>query len=121
MKNVFMVFIIVMVGCSIPDKDHGLAGVYTGKFEHEFAKNDDTLIIKKANDGRVFQISRHTGMRRIEDGVISAKKTIIEDFIAEFDADNKILTELNEGRKFVWDRKTQTILSGKTWYNKKAE
>ena len=122
MKNVFIGIVIFMIGCTTTDKDQDLPGVYTGKFEHEFAKNEDTFIVKKASDGKgVYEISQHTGMRKIMDGKISAKKTIIEDFMVEYNTDSQIMTDLKEGRKFVWDRGSQSILSGKTKYSKRLE
>ena len=122
MKNVFICIVIFMIGCTTTDKDQDLPGVYTGKFEHEFAKNEDTFIVKKASDGKgVYEITRHTGMRKIMDGKISPKKTIIEDFLVEYNTDSQIMTDLKEGRKFVWDRGSQSILSGKTKYSKRLE
>lgn len=122
MKNVFISIVIFMIGCTATNKDQDLPGVYTGQFEHEFAKNEDTFIVKKANDGKgVYEISHHTGMHKKLDGKLASKKTIIEDFMVEYNTDSQILTDLKEGRKFIWDRASHSILSGKTKYSKLEE
>ena len=122
MKNVFISIVIFMIGCTATNKDQDLPGIYTGKFEHEFAKNEDTFIVKKASDGNgVYEISRHTGMHKKLDGKLASKKTIIEDFMVEYNTNSQILTDLKEGRKFIWDRASRSILSGKTKYSKLEE
>ena len=119
MKNVFISIVIFMIGCTATNKDQDLPGVYTQNFEHEFAKNEDTLIIKKASDGKnVYEISRHTGMRKKVSGKFIPKELITEELIAEYNEDSQILTTLNRGKKYVWDRGSRSIRIGDSKYIK---
>ena len=108
-----------MIGCTATNKDQDLPGVYTQNFEHEFAKNEDTLIIKKASDGKnVYEISRHTGMRKKVSGKFIPKELITEELIAEYNEDSQILTTLNIGKKYIWDRGSRSIRIGDSKYIK---
>ena len=119
MKNVFICIVIFMIGCTSKDKEQDLPGVYTQNFEHEFAKNEDTLFIKKASDGKnVYEITRHTGMRKKVDSKLIPKELITEELIAEYNEDSQILTTLNKGKKYVWDRDSRSIRIGDSKYIK---
>ena len=119
MKNVFICIVIFIIGCTTIDKDQDLPGVYTQNFEHEFAKNEDTLFIKKASDGKnVYEITRHTGMRKKVDSKLIPKELITEELIAEYNEDSQILTTLNKGKKYVWDRGSRSIRIGDSKYIK---
>ena len=120
MKNVFIGIVIFMIGCTVTDKEQDLPGVYTQNFEHEFAKNEDTLFIKKASDGKnVYEITRHTGMRKKVDSKLIPKELVTEELIVEYNEDSQILTTLNKGKKYVWDRGSRSIRLGDSKYIKR--
>ena len=63
MKYLIFCFLLLATACNSSKGDTALEGVYTASYEHEFGRNTDTLILKKANDGHgVYHITRHTGL-----------------------------------------------------------
>jgi hypothetical protein len=79
-------------------------GSYVGYFEHEFAINDDTLIVSKANDaGNIYNLSRHTGTARKKNGKLLPKEVKIESWILEYNKETKILKEARKGRIIIWN------------------
>ena len=122
MKNVFISIMVLITGCNVVDKDNELSGVYTGKTEHEFAKNEDTLFIKKAGDGKgIYEIIHHIGMRKKIEGKLIPKELVKEEMFAEFNHDTKILTSVNNGVKFIWDSENHSINVGDRKYTKSTQ
>ncbi len=112
---------IFITACSTSSDNKSLEGIYIGHFEHEYGINDDTLIIKKANDGEnIFQLTRHTGTIRKQDGREFPKKQSSEDLVLEYDATTKVLKDLKEGRFLIWDSKNTTLKLGNTLYKKQG-
>jgi hypothetical protein len=112
-------FLFCVAACSSPNNNSALDGVYTASFEHEFAKTEDTLILKKANDGNgVYQITRHSGVIKKLDGKVFPKEILTDTWTLEYNADKQTLTELKEGKILVWDSNRLTLQFGAPAYKK---
>jgi hypothetical protein len=121
MKYLLFGCLLFIIACSTSNDNKSLEGVYVGHFEHEYGINDDTLIIKKANDGEnIFQLTRHTGTIRKQDGKEFTKKQSLENLVLEYDATTKVLKDLKEGRFLIWDSKNSTLKLGNTQYKKQS-
>ena len=119
MKYLIFFFILLAIACNSPKNNAGLEGVYTASYEHEFGRNTDTLILKKANDGNgVYQITRHTGLIKKLDGKEFPKEVIIKNWVLDYNADKQILTEQKEGKILVWDSNRLTLQLGDRSYKK---
>ncbi len=119
MKYLIFCFILLATACNNPKNDTALEGVYTASFGHEFAKTEDTLIVKKANDGNgVYQITRHSGVIKTMDGKIFPKEILTDTWALDYNADKHILTELRDGKTFIWDSNKLTLQFGETTYKK---
>jgi hypothetical protein len=119
MKYLIIWLLLLVAACSGSNNNVDLDGVYTASFEHEFAKTEDTLIIKKANDGNgVYQITRHSGVIKTMDGKIFPKEILTDTWTLEYNADKHILTELKDGKTFIWDSNKLTLQFGETTYKK---
>jgi hypothetical protein len=119
MKYLIFCFILLATACNSIKNDAALEGVYTASYEHEFGRNTDTLILKKANDGKgVYQITRHTGLIKKLDGKEFPKEVLIKNWILDYNADKQILTEQKEGKILVWDSNRLTLQLGDRSYKK---
>ena len=119
MKYLILGLIFFVAACSGSNNNTILDGVYTASFEHEFAKTDDTLILKKANDGNgVYQITRHSGVIKKLDGKIFPKEILTDTWMLDYNTDKQILTELKGGKTFIWDSNRLTLQFGETTYKK---
>jgi len=119
MKYLIFCFILLAIACNSPKNNAGLEGVYTASYEHEFGRNADTLILKKANDGNgVYQITRHTGLIKKLDGKEFPKEVLIKNWVLDYNADKQILTEQKEGKILVWDSNRLTLQLGDRSYKK---
>ena len=119
MKYLIICLLFFEAACSGSNNNTVLDGVYTASFEHEFAKTDDTLILKKANDGNgVYQITRHSGVIKKLDGKIFPKEILTDTWTLDYNTDKQILTELKGGKTFIWDSNRLTLQFGETTYKK---
>ncbi|MBC7588760.1 MAG: hypothetical protein H7178_10440 [Chitinophagaceae bacterium] len=119
MKYLIIWLLFFVAACSGSNNNTVLDGVYTASFEHEFAKTDDTLILKKANDGNgVYQIIRHSGVIKKLDGKIFPKEILTDTWTLDYNTDKQILTELKGGKTFIWDSNRLTLQFGETTYKK---
>ena len=119
MKYLIICLLLFVAACSGSNNNVDLDGVYTASFGHEFAKTEDTLIVKKANDGNgVYQITRHSGVIKTMDGKIFPKEILTDTWTSEYNADKHILTELKDGKMFIWDSNKLTLQFGETTYKK---
>lgn len=119
MKYLIICMLLFVAACSDSNNNVVLDGVYTASFEHEFAKTKDTLIVKKANNGNgVYQITRHSGVIKTMDGKIFPKEILTDTWTLEYNADKHILTELKDGKTFIWDSNKLTLQFGETTYKK---
>ena len=119
MKYLIFFFILLATACNSPKNYIALEGVYTASYEHEFGRNTDTLILKKANDGNgVYQITRHTGLIKKLDGKEFPKEILIKNWVLDYNADKQILTEQKEGKILVWDSNRLTLQLGDRSYKK---
>lgn len=119
MKYLIFGLLLLATACTSPKNDTSLDGIYTASYEHEFGKNDDTLILKKANNGNdVYQITRHTGLIKKLDGKEFPKEIHIETWTLNFNVDKQTLTELREGKTLVWDNNKLTLQLGSRSYKK---
>ena len=119
MRHLIISVLIVAAACNNSKSDKLLPGVYSGHFEHEYGINDDTLILRKANDGNnIFNLTRHTGTIRKSDGKQFPKKQSTENLILEFTPDTKILNDLRQGRILIWNSTNLTLQLGTTTYKK---
>jgi hypothetical protein len=113
----WIITILLFAGCSeriaIPE------GTFVGHFEHEYALNDDSLIIHKADDGKnIYNLTRHTGTVRKKDGKLLAKEFKSTVWILEYNEENKIFKELKTGRIITWNSKAETLQMGNTIYKR---
>ena len=119
MKYLIICLLFFVAACTGSNNNTGLDGVYTASFEHEFAKTDDTLILKKANDGNgVYQITRHSGVIKKLDGKIFPKEILTDTWTLDYNTDKQILTEFKGGKTFIWDSNRLTLQFGETTYKK---
>jgi hypothetical protein len=119
MKYIIFSLLLLAASCNGNKTDTALDGVYTATYEHEFGKNTDTLILKKANDGNgVYQITRHTGLIKKMDSKEFPKEVRTSTWILNYNADTKILTEQKEGKILVWDSNRLTLQLGDRSYKK---
>ena len=119
MKYLIFCLLFFVAGCGSSNNNTVLDGVYTASFEHEFAKTDDTLILRKANDGNgVYQITRHSGVIKKLDGKIFPKEILTDTWTLDYNTDKQILTELKGGKTFIWDSNRLTLQFGETTYKK---
>lgn len=119
MKYIIFCLLLLAAACTGAKTDTALDGVYTASFEHEFGKNTDTLILKKANDGNgVYQITRHTGLIKKMDGKEFPKEVLTSTWILNYNPDTKTLTEQKEGKILVWDSNRLTLQLGERSYKK---
>jgi hypothetical protein len=119
MKYLIICLLFFEAACSGSTNNTVLDGVYIASFEHEFAKTDDTLILKKANDGNgVYQITRHSGVIKKLDGKIFPKEILTDTWTLDYNTDKQILTELKGGKTFIWDSNRLTLQFGETTYKK---
>ena len=119
MKYLIICLLFFVAAFTGSNNNTGLDGVYTASFEHEFAKTDDTLILKKANDWNgVYQITRHSGVIKKLDGKIFPKEILNDTWTLDYNADKQILTELKGGKTFIWDSNRLTLQFGETTYKK---
>ena len=119
MKYIIFCLLFFVAACGGSNNNTVLDGVYTASFEHEFAKTDDTLILKKANDGNgVYQITRHSGVIKKLDGKIFPKEILTDTWTLDYNTDKQILTELKGGKTFIWDSNRLTLQFGETTYKK---
>lgn len=119
MKYLIICFILLANACNSFKNDTALEGIYTASYEHEFGRNTDTLILKKANDvNGVYQITRHTGLIKKLDGKEFPKEVLIKNWILVYNADKQILTEQKEGKILVWNSNRLTLQLGDRSYKK---
>jgi len=119
MKYLIFFFILLATACNSTKDDTALDGVYTASFGHEFAKTEDTLFVKKANDGKgIYQITRHSGVVKTMDGKIFPKEILTDTWTLEYNTDKHMLTELREGKTFIWDSNKLTLQFGGTTYKR---
>jgi hypothetical protein len=122
MKYSIFCFLLLAAACKNSNNDKSLEGIYTASYEHEFGKNTDTLILKKANNGNgVYQITRHTGLIKKMDGKEFPKEVLTNSWVLNYNADTKTLTELREGKTLVWDGNRLTLQLGIRSYKKLSE
>ena len=112
----WIIVLLIFCGCGRVAQD--VEGIYVGHFEHEFAINDDTLVVSQTNNGKtIYNLTRHTGTVRKKDGKLLLKEIKIESWILEYNKDTKILKELRKGRILLWNSKDE-IQMGNTIYKR---
>jgi hypothetical protein len=122
MKYITFSLILLVAGCTASNNDSSLEGIYTAAYEHEFGRNTDTLILKKANDGNgIYQITRHTGLIKKMDGKEFAKEVLKSTWVLNYNADTKTLTEQREGKTLLWDGNRLTLQLGDRLYKKLSD
>lgn len=111
----WIIVLLVFTGCL--GSIDSVEGVYVGHFEHEFAINDDTLIVSKANDaGNIYNITRRTGTIRKRDGKFLPKDNKVEFWMAEYNKEKTIFRELKKGRIILCSK--GTLQMGNTIYKR---
>lgn len=119
---IFNFLFLFLAACSYTGTKSSLTGTYVSYHEHEFGKTDDTLTVVKPNSGEgIYQIERHAGTVRTEDGKKFPKKVTTETWTVEYDPVKQTLFELKEGRTLIWNSGTQTLRWGNTDFRKIAK
>src|SRR5690242_8891565 len=103
MKYFFIGILIVVAACNGTKDDKQIEGIYVGHFEHEYGINDDTLILKKANDKNIFELTRKTGTIRKLDDKTFPKEWRTENWILDYDFEKKTFLELKHGKTLIWN------------------
>ena len=118
-KSIIFYSFLLFASCNTNISDNSPEGVYTSKYEHEFAKTEDTLQLKKLNEsGNSFQITRHSGLTKKMDDKIFPKEIINEVWNLDYDNDEKVLTELKGGKTLIWNPDERTLTWGDSKYIK---
>lgn len=119
MKYFTICILFCLIACKNAVDEKDLEGVYVGHFEHEYALNDDTLLVSKASGGNnVFELKRQTGTIRKEAGKIFPKQYASETMMGTYDRDTHMITEMKNGRVFIWDKAQQQLQWGTVIYRK---
>jgi len=122
MKYTIFYLLLLFAACTSSNNDSTLEGIYIAVYEHEFGRNTDTLILKKANDGNgVYKITRHTGLIKKIDGKEFPKEVLNSTWVLNYNADTKTLTEQREGKTLVWDGNRLTLQLGDRSYKKLSD
>ena len=117
MKKLIFFLFPVFFSCNSITTTKSLEGSYTCQFEHEFAKTEDTLLVKKINEN-YYQIVRHSGVIKKMDGKESSKEVIVENWKLEFDKNKNILTETKTGKTLIWNPEKQLLIFGNRDYSR---
>lgn len=118
MKYIIISVLFFTTACSGSNTPPELEGSYTNSFEHEFGRNEDTLIVKKINDKNIYQIFRHTGLVKKLDSKEFPKEVRIETWTLEYNTEKQILTELKQGKILIWEEKNHLLRMGNRAYKK---
>jgi len=119
-KSILFYAFLLIISCNLSSSDNNLEGIYTCKYEHEFAKTEDTLLLTRINEsGNYFQIVRHSGGIRYMDGKERPKQIITEKWKLEYDNNKKVLTEMKSGKILIWNPDKQLLILGNREYVKK--
>jgi hypothetical protein len=105
MKKIF--WFLLFVSCNNVKVDNP-AGIYTCRFENEFAKVNDTLLLQKIT-GNYFKITRHSRI---------GKKVIREKWTLDFDESKNVFNEVKFGKIIIWDADKQILIFGNREYKK---
>ncbi len=112
-----LLLMVVISACSSPQPTK-FPGTYTCAFEHEYGKTDDTIIVRKLNEGKnVFQVEMHTGFVRNNKSKKLPKELTSRNWVADFD-DKKFTFVEKNGTIILWNRAEQALLLGKRKYQK---
>jgi len=115
-KSIIFYAFLLLTSCNTTAPDNP-EGVYTAEYEHEFAKTEDTLQLKKLTEpGNSFQIARHSGVTKKTDDKIFPKENINEVWNLEYDNDKKTFTELKGGKTLVWNPDKKVLILGSREY-----
>jgi hypothetical protein len=117
-KSIILYSFLLFASCDTNSSENNPEGVYTAKYEHEFAKTEDTLQLKKLNDANSFQIIRHSGVMKRDENKILPKEIISEVWNLDYDNEKKVLTELKGGKTLIWNPGEKTLAFGDTKYIK---
>ena len=119
MKYIIFSFLILAIACNNPKNETVLEGVFTTQYENEFSKGDDTLTVRKANNGEgVYQIVRQIGVIKTLDGKVLPKELVTETWTLEYDPVKQTLFELKKGKTVIWNSGTLTLQLGDRQYKK---
>lgn len=119
MKYIIFSFLLLVIACNNPKSETALEGVFTTQYENEFSKGDDTLTVRKANNGEgVYQIARHIGVIKMLDGKALPKELVTETWTLEYDPVKQTLFELKKGKTVIWNSGTLTLQLGDRQYKK---
>ena len=118
-KSIIFYSFLLLASCNTNTQENNPEGIYTAKYEHEFAKTEDTLQLKKLNEsGNSFQIIRHSGITKKMDDKIFPKENINEVWNLDYNNDKKTFTELKGGKMLVWNPDKNTLILGDREYIK---
>jgi hypothetical protein len=112
MKKVFVFYLFLsLISCNTIT-DQNPEGVYVCKFEHEFAKTEDTLLLKRINKN-YFTIIRHSG---VTSKANSKKQIISEVWKLDYDNNKNVFTEMKTGKVLIWNADKQILIFGNREY-----
>lgn len=118
MKYFLISILLVVAACNNAKDDQQIEGTYAGHFEHEYGINDDTLILRKANEKNMFELTRKTGTIRKLDNKVFPKEWHTENWRLDYNPEKQTFFELRHGKTLIWNKAESTIQLGNTKYKK---
>ena len=114
-KSIVFYLIFLLVACNTTTTNQTPEGIYVCRFEHEFAKVEDTLVLQKLNDN-FYKIIRHSGVINKSN---NKKQMIAEVWKLEFEESKNAFTEMKTGRIIIWDADKHKLVFGNRDYVRK--
>ncbi len=117
-KSIIFYACLILGSCAGGSSDSAPEGIYTCVHEHEFAKTEDTFMLKKINENN-FEIIRHAGVIKKVNDTVLPKELLTETWKLEYDNNKKTFTERKTGKLLIWDPGKQALIFGNKEYVKK--
>jgi hypothetical protein len=109
MKKLIACFLLVACHTAITWQNP--EGIYVCRFENEFSKVTDTLLLQKLSNN-YYKITRHSGVTN------NKKQIITEVWKLEFDKEKNVFNEMKFGKIIIWDEDKSILIFGNREYKK---
>jgi hypothetical protein len=106
MKKI-MTCLFLFVACNTAITNQNPGGMYVCRFEQEFARVNDSLLLRKLND-HYYKITRHSGVTNKSN---NKKQRIAEVWKLEFEASKNVFI-------IIWDEDKHELIFGNRDYVK---
>lgn len=118
MKYAIVCLVIMLYRCTDGTNNKMLEGTYVTHYENEYGVYDDTLILRKANEKSIFQLTKNIGATRRLDNKVFPKEWRTENWMLEYNAEKQSFFELRRGKTLVWNNSNSTLQIGNLIYRK---